>query len=56
MTGRKFSAKEAREIGFVSQVVEGGRGQVLGELLSKGIEVERANGRTGTCDGEIDCL
>jgi len=56
LTGRKFSAKEAREIGFVSQVVEGGRGEVLGESIFRGIEVERANGRTGTCDGEIDCL
>ena len=33
LTGRKFSAKEAREIGFVSQVVEGGRGEVLGEFI-----------------------
>ena len=31
LTGRKFSAKEAREIGFVSEVVDGGRREVLGE-------------------------
>ena len=32
LTGRKFNAKEAREIGFVSEVVDGGRAEVLGEL------------------------
>jgi len=32
LTGRKFSAKEAKEIGFVGAVVEGGRAEVLGEF------------------------
>lgn len=30
LTGRKFNVKEAREIGFVSGIVEGGRREVLG--------------------------
>lgn len=33
LTGRKFGAVEAEEIGFVSDVVQGGRKEVLGELL-----------------------
>ena len=33
LTGRRFSAKEAKEIGFVSDVVEGGRKEVLGRLF-----------------------
>jgi delta(3,5)-delta(2,4)-dienoyl-CoA isomerase len=36
LTGRKFNAKEAREIGFVSQVIDGGRAEVLGELNQAG--------------------
>lgn len=31
MTGRRFGAQEAKEIGFVSDVFEGGRKGVLGE-------------------------
>jgi delta(3,5)-delta(2,4)-dienoyl-CoA isomerase len=34
LTGRKFTAKEAREIGFVSEVVKGGRAEVLGAFLT----------------------
>lgn len=33
LTGRKFSAGEAKEIGFVSRVIDGGRKQVLGQCL-----------------------
>jgi len=29
LTGRRFSAGEAKEAGFVSRVVEGGRGEVV---------------------------
>jgi delta(3,5)-delta(2,4)-dienoyl-CoA isomerase len=42
LTGRRFSAGEAKEIGFVSRVVAGGRGEVVkaavelaGEIASK---------------------
>ena len=31
LTGRKFSAEEAKQIGFLSEVVPGGRKEVLGE-------------------------
>ena len=31
MTGRKFGAEEAKEIGFVSEVVPGGRREVVGK-------------------------
>lgn len=31
LTGRKFYAQEAKEIGFVSEVVSGGRKGVVGE-------------------------
>jgi delta(3,5)-delta(2,4)-dienoyl-CoA isomerase len=31
LTGRKFNSKEAKEIGFISGIVQGGRGEVLGE-------------------------
>jgi delta(3,5)-delta(2,4)-dienoyl-CoA isomerase len=31
LTGRRFSSNEAKEIGFVSEVIEGGRKEVLGE-------------------------
>ena len=33
MTGRKFDAAEAKEIGFISKVVSGGRGEVVGGSL-----------------------
>jgi enoyl-CoA hydratase/carnithine racemase len=33
LTGRKFGSVEAKEIGFVSDVVQGGRKEVLGEFL-----------------------
>jgi delta(3,5)-delta(2,4)-dienoyl-CoA isomerase len=32
-TGRKFSAEEAKVIGFVSDVVQGGRKEVVGEYV-----------------------
>lgn len=32
LTGRRFSAVEAKDIGFVSDVVQGGRKEVLGKL------------------------
>ena len=54
LTGRKFSAKEAKEIGFVGQVVEGGRAEVLGGSNQQGGQLI-ANGRKGTWDGEVDC-
>lgn len=31
LTGRKFDAQEAKDIGFVSDVVQGGRKEVVGE-------------------------
>lgn len=31
LTGRKFNAEEAKEIGFISDVVQGGRKEVVGE-------------------------
>jgi len=54
LTGRKFSAKEAREIGFVSEVVEGGRAEVLGGFNQQGGQLV-ADFRKGTWDGEVDC-
>jgi enoyl-CoA hydratase/carnithine racemase len=52
LTGRKFSAKEAREIGFVSEVVDGGRAEVLGE---SDYQKPGADGREGTWYGQVDC-
>jgi enoyl-CoA hydratase/carnithine racemase len=40
LTGRRFGAEEAREIGFVGNVVQGGRREVVGES----IEVKSATG------------
>ncbi len=37
LTGRKFYAEEAKEIGFVSQVVSGGRKGVIGEWHFSGL-------------------
>nr|XP_018262339.1 delta(3,5)-Delta(2,4)-dienoyl-CoA isomerase [Kwoniella dejecticola CBS 10117]OBR84497.1 delta(3,5)-Delta(2,4)-dienoyl-CoA isomerase [Kwoniella dejecticola CBS 10117] len=31
LTGRKFGALEARDMGFLSEVIKGGRGEVIGE-------------------------
>lgn len=33
LTGREFNAAEAKEIGFVSEVVPGSRKEVLGEYM-----------------------
>jgi delta(3,5)-delta(2,4)-dienoyl-CoA isomerase len=33
LTGRKFGADEAKEIGFVSEVIQGGRREVIGESM-----------------------
>lgn len=52
MTGRKFDAVEAKDIGFVSEVVRGGRGEVLGEsaLLAFGPGGPRINGPARALD------
>lgn len=34
LTGRKFNAQEAKDIGFISDVVKGGREEVVGEHIS----------------------
>jgi len=33
LTGRQFGAQEAKDFGFVSDVIPGGRKEVIGELL-----------------------
>lgn len=35
LTGRKFDAVEAKDIGFISEVVKGGRKEVVGEYISQ---------------------
>jgi delta(3,5)-delta(2,4)-dienoyl-CoA isomerase len=41
LTGRKFGAVEAKEIGFVSEVIEGGRREVVGRSSPTRNEVKQ---------------
>lgn len=33
LTGRKFGAEEARDMGFISRVIKGGRKEVVGKSV-----------------------
>ncbi len=51
LTARKFGAGEAKEIGFVSNVVQGGRKEVIGGSLSQASAVTMLIEPLSRCGG-----